>query len=66
MTRRARTSHEAERRLDALEGQSRDADGWRTRLDLPADATRADGWRALLRGEGDEETWKAYAAAGSE
>ena len=63
MTRRARTSHEAERRLAELEEQSRDPEGWRARLDLPPDATRADVWRAFLRGEGDDETWKAYLAA---
>lgn len=64
MTRRARTPCGIERRLDDLEGQPRDPDGWRARLDLPPDATRADAWRAFLRGEGDDETWKAYLAAG--
>jgi hypothetical protein len=64
MTRRARTSHEAERRLAEFEEQSRNPEGWRARLDLPPDATRADAWRAFLRGEGDDETWKAYLAAG--
>jgi hypothetical protein len=64
MTRRARTSHEAEHRLADLEEQSRAPEGWRARLDHPPDATRADAWRAFLRGEGDDETWKAYLAAG--
>lgn len=64
MTRRTRSKRSAEHRLAELEGQPPDPDGWRARLDLPPDATRADAWRAFLRGEGDDETWKAYLAAG--
>ena len=64
MTRRRRSTRSTEHRLDDLEEQSRDPEGWRARLDLPPDATRADGWRAFLRGEGDAGTWKAYLAAG--
>jgi hypothetical protein len=64
MTRRRRSTRSTEHRLVELEEQSRDPEGWRARLDLPPDATRADGWRAFLRGEGDDETWKAYLAAG--
>jgi hypothetical protein len=64
MTRRRRSTRSTEHRLAELEEQSRDPEGWRTRLDLPPDATRADAWRAFLRGEGDDETWKAYLAAG--
>ena len=64
MTRRGRSSQSVDHRLAELEEQSRDPEGWRARLDLSPDATRADGWRAFLRGEGDDETWKAYLAAG--
>jgi hypothetical protein len=65
MTRRLRRSRRAAAcRLDELEDRRRDPEGWRAALDLPPDATRADGWRAFLRGEGDDETWKTYLAAG--
>ena len=64
MTRGRRSNQSVERRLDALESDTRNPDGWRARLDLPPDATRADGWRAFLRGEGDGEAWETYLAAG--
>jgi hypothetical protein len=60
MTRRSKRSIEG--RLDALDERHRDPEGWRALLDLPADATRADGWRAFLRGDGDDEAWRAYQA----
>ena len=67
MTRRTRTSREAENRLDALDEQRREPDPneWRSLLDLPPSASRVDGWRALLRGDGGEDAWHAYTAAES-
>ena len=57
-----------ERRLDALDEQHREPDpnDWRALLDLPPSASRVDGWRALLRGDGDEDAWRAYTAPESE
>lgn len=67
MTRRTRTRQSLDRRLDELDEQRResDPDEWRALLDLPPSASRADGWKALLRGDGDENAWRAYTAAGS-
>lgn len=61
---RKRLIRSIEDRLDDLEQQRTDPAGWRARLDLPPDASRADAWRAFLRREGDEAAWLAYLAAG--
>ena len=68
MTRRSRTSGSFENRLDALDEQHREPDpnDWRVLLDLPASASRADGWKAFLCDEGDNEAWRAYIASGWE
>ena len=60
---RRRSRSSIERRLDALDEHRREPDpnGWRALLDLPPSASRVDGWRALLRGDGDDEAWRAYA-----
>ena len=68
MARQMRISRKARYRLDALDEQHREPDpnGWRALLDLPPSASRADGWKAFLRGDGDDEAWGAYTAAGRE
>jgi hypothetical protein len=63
MSRRSRSTRSIETRLTELEEQSPDLGGWRALLDLPADATRADGYFEFLRGVDDDihdEAWTAY------
>ena len=62
MTRR-RSRSSIERRLDALDEHRREPDpnGWRALLDLPPSASRADGWKALLCGDGGKDAWRTYA-----
>ncbi len=53
MTRRSK--REIERRLESLETQPQDPNGWRAQFGLPSDAGYVEGWRAYMQGRGDRE-----------